>query len=96
MSDTPSAAERIGEMAATALDVLDGGELIGAVLMLAAFNPEDATEFKSMWFTPDGQVWPMTLGIVEDWRMEQQMASAVSSLELRPDEEDGDDEQQDD
>lgn len=38
----------------------------------------------------------MTLGIVEDWRMEQQMASAVSSLELRPDEEDGDDEQQDD
>lgn len=69
MSDTPSAAERIGEMAAAALDALDGGELIGAVLMLAAFNPEDATEFKSMWFTPDGQVWPMTLGIVEDWRM---------------------------
>ncbi len=56
MSDTPSAAERIGEMAATALDALDGGGLIGAVLMLAAFNPEDATEFKSMWFTPNGQV----------------------------------------
>lgn len=97
MHDEPSAAEQIGEMAARALDTLDGGQLIGAVLMLAAFNPDDDTEFKSLWFAPDGQTWPMSLGIVEDWRMEQQMQAAVSCLELRPpDEEGGDNATQDD
>lgn len=86
MSDQPTPEQQLGELAARALDGINGRPIVGAVLLLAVKHDEDTSH--SAWFAPLEQPWQMTLGMVEDWRVTQTAlitASAVSPV-------DGDDE----
>lgn len=83
-----NAPQQIGQMAAAALDDLEG-DLIGAVLLVATTVPDSHGHYQSYAIVPDGQAFPMTLGIIEGWRLDcyaTVTASAVA-LDLDDDEE---------
>lgn len=77
--------QQLGELAARALDGLDGRRIVGAVLMLATEGDHDGI-YESCHYTLDGQHWITTLGIVTDWTRTDN-ASLVASM-VSPD--DGD------
>lgn len=85
-----TASQKLGEMAASALDHLGDGELIGAVLLVAVTAPEieGGAHYRTLAMTPPEQWFPMTLGIVEDWRVDQQATITGSAVALEFSEDD--------
>lgn len=73
-----NAEQQVGDLAARALDYIDGRQLVGAVLILAVDNDEETTS--SNWFTPERQPWQLTIGMVEDWRVTQQALITASAV----------------
>lgn len=87
MSDlTPE--QQLGDLAARALDGLEGRRIVGAVLMLATESDQDGA-YEGCHYTLDGQHWIVTLGVVEDWNRSQ-MAMLTASA-INPVDGDGDD-----
>lgn len=74
-------------MAARALDHLEGG-LVGAVLIVSETVPGRPDMSQSSWFVPDGQRWTMTVGVVEEWRVDQQAMLTASALRAAHDDDD--------
>lgn len=86
-ADDRTPEQQLGELAARALDGLNGRRIVGAALLLVYENDEDTNA--SVWFAPEGQPWQMTFGIVEDWRLTQQAQITASAVQhLGSDEED--------
>jgi hypothetical protein len=79
VTDDRTPEQQLGDLAARALDGLEGRRIVGAVLMLAteSANVEDA--YESCHYTLEGQHWITTLGIVTDWQRTDN-ASLVASF----------------
>lgn len=78
-----SAQQQLGKLAAQALDDLeDSGQLIGAVLLVVERDADDPEIARTLTVVPEGQVWPMTLGIVETWRQETEAEIIASAVVL--------------
>lgn len=88
MSDELTAEQQVGDLAARALDGIDGRPLVGAVLILAVENDEGT--ISSVWFVPNRQPWQLSLGMVEDWRITQQALITESAVKRGQDDDDGD------
>lgn len=90
-----TSSQKLGQMAANALDHLGDGELIGAVLLVAVTAPEIESDahYRTLAITPPEQWFPMTLGIVEGWRVDQQATITGSAVVLEfEDDDESDDE----
>lgn len=78
MADSPTPEQQLGDLAARALDGLEGRRIVGAVLMLATEGETDDI-YESCHYTLQGQHWITTLGIVADWQRTDN-ASLVASF----------------
>ena len=84
MSDiAPTPEAQLGDLAARALDGLEGRRIVGAVLMLATDSDQNGA-YEGCHYTLDGQHWITTLGVVEDWKRTNNatlIASAINPVD---------------
>lgn len=84
MSADQTAQQRIGQLAARALDGLEGRTLVGAILMIAVDGAGDTYATAS--YVPEGQHFVTTLGLVTDWQIDRAAIITASAITADTDE----------
>ncbi|MEH3052509.1 MAG: hypothetical protein PGN13_16150 [Patulibacter minatonensis] len=81
--DQPTPEAQLGDLAARALDDLHGRPIIGAVLIVVRDDREERGEgaYQLAHWTPEGQHWITTQGVVEDWRQHHLAENVARQLD---------------
>ena len=87
MSESP--AHQLGGLAARMMEHLpDNAELLGAIVIVAATDPEVPDDYITRWMVPEGQNYIFTQGLISGWQTEQHALITASAVKLSDDEDD--------
>lgn len=83
--------QQLGQLAATALDQLEGRNIIGAVLILSTDADEDGY-YQTSHHVLEGQHWITTRGVVDGWCRDQDAMLFASAVHTMVDDDEDDEE----